>query len=400
MPSYRKGKPSSPALARHAGRALRVASAALLLVSTQALAQNCPPGQWLAEYFPDTALAGGPVLQRCETGPIDYYWMGSEGSPDPARLPVDGFSARWTATLPFAGGTARFITFTDDGVRVFVNGRKVIDNWTDHPITMDTASVPLEAGQHVVRMEYFESGGEGLAQLVIEEDGAPPPSEQPQIQFLVIQGGVEGPNLTSYEVLQEQSAWLAGAAAALMTKTGVVGHISGIRVPPGLKGRAAYAAGVAYAKPGVKLLTTFCGEQDDAALAEKVTIAQADAGADIIFTMLNAGRTGAIAGCREKKIKQIGNVRDWVPVAPDVFIASAIADVSVAMSDGVMAALSGRLVPGQHVRLGVANGNAVRLAMATDVPESVRAAITAYTADIASGKIAVPTTYEGPEFSL
>ncbi|QTL01583.1 BMP family protein [Aquabacter sp. L1I39] len=225
-------------------------------------------------------------------------------------------------------------------------------------------------------------------------------AEQPQIQFLVIQGGVEGPNLTSYEVLQEQSAWLAGAAAALMTKTGVVGHISGIRVPPGLKGRAAYAAGVAHAKPGVKLLTTFCGEQDDAALAAKVTVAQADAGADIIFTMLNAGRTGAIAACREKKIKQIGNVRDWVPVAPDVFIASAIADVSVAMSDGVTAALSGRLVPGQHVRLGVANGSAVRLAMAPDVPEAVRGVILAYTADIASGKIVVPTSYEGPEFSL
>lgn len=225
-------------------------------------------------------------------------------------------------------------------------------------------------------------------------------AEQPQIQFLVIQGGVEGPNLTSYEVLQEQSAWLAGAAAALMTKTGIVGHISGIRVPPGLKGRAAYAAGVAYAKPGVKLLTTFCGEQDDAALAQKVTVAQADAGADIIFTMLNAGRTGAIAGCREKKIKQIGNVRDWVPVAPDVFIASAIADVSVAMSDGVSAALSGQLVPGQHVRLGVANGNAVRLAMAPDVPEVVRAAIAGFTSDIASGKIVVPVTYEGPEFAL
>lgn len=224
-------------------------------------------------------------------------------------------------------------------------------------------------------------------------------AEQPRIQFLVIQGGVEGSNLTSYEVLQEQSAWLAGAAAALMTKTGVVGHISGIRVPPGLKGRAAYAAGVAQAKPGVKLLTTFCGEQDDAALAAKVTVAQAEAGADIIFTMLNAGRTGAIAACREKKIKQIGNVRDWVPVAPDVFIASAIADVSVAMSDGVTAAVMGRLVPGQAVRLGVANGDAVRLAMAGDVPADVRAAIAAYGAEIASGKIIVPTTYEGPEFA-
>lgn len=225
-------------------------------------------------------------------------------------------------------------------------------------------------------------------------------ADHPRIQFLVIQGGVEGANLTSYEVLQEQSAWLAGAAAALMTKTGTVGHISGIRVPPGLKGRAAYAAGVAHARPGVKLLTTFCGEQDDAALAAKVTAAQADAGADIIFTMLNAGRTGAIEACRARKIRQIGNVRDWVPVAPDVFVASAIADVSVAMRDAVSDAVTGRLVPGKHVKLGVSSGDAVRLALAPGVPEEVRVAITGYTADIAAGRIVVPTAYDGPEFSL
>ena len=224
--------------------------------------------------------------------------------------------------------------------------------------------------------------------------------DYPQIQFLVIQGGVEAANLTSYEVLQEESAWLAGAAAARLTKTGIVGHISGIRVPPGLKGRAAFAAGVTHTRPEVKLLTTFCVEQDDAALAFKVTAAQADAGADIIFTMLNAGRTGAIAACREKHIHQIGNVRDWYPVAPDVFVASAIADVSVAMKSAVTDAVLGRLVSGKAVRLGVADGAAVRLALAPDVPESMRAAIAADTAGIASGAIKVPTTYDGPEFSL
>ncbi|GGF55695.1 ABC transporter substrate-binding protein [Azorhizobium oxalatiphilum] len=223
-------------------------------------------------------------------------------------------------------------------------------------------------------------------------------ADHPDIQFLVIQGGVEGANLTSYEVLQEESAWLAGAAAALLTTTGVVGHISGIRVPPGLKGRAAYAAGVAHAKPDVKLLTTFCGEQDDVALAHKVAVAQADAGADIIFTMLNAGRPGAIAACREKKIRQIGNVRDWGPVAPDVFVASAIADVGIAMRNAVSDAASGRLVPGKHVKLGVSSGNAVRLALAPEVPADVRAKVEAYAADIALGKIRVSTEYSGVEF--
>ena len=160
-------------------KALRLITPFLVLAGGNAQALECAPGQWHAQYFPNTELAGAPALTRCESGPIDHYWAGSDGSPDPARLPVDGFSARWTATLPFAGGNARFVTFTDDGVRVFVDGRKVIDNWTRHGITMDVADVPLAAGSHTVRMEYFEAGGEGLAQLVIEGDGAPPPSDPP-----------------------------------------------------------------------------------------------------------------------------------------------------------------------------------------------------------------------------
>jgi basic membrane protein A and related proteins len=95
-------------------------------------------------------------------------------------------------------------------------------------------------------------------------------AEFPSISFVVTQGTVTGANLASYEVLQEQSAFLAGALAAWTTKTHVVGHMSGIRVKPGLKGRAAYANGVAYADPSVKLLTNFSGDQDDNELSKKI----------------------------------------------------------------------------------------------------------------------------------
>ena len=66
-------------------------------------------------------------------------------------------------------------------------------------------------------------------------------------------------------------------------------------------------------------------------LSKRVATAMIDARADIIFTMLNAGRTGAIEACRERGVKQIGNVRDWVAAMPTVFIASAVADSGVAV---------------------------------------------------------------------
>ena len=73
--------------------------------------------------------------------------------------------------------------------------------------------------------------------------------EFPEQRFTVIQGSLLRPNLAAYEVLQEQSAFLAGAAAGMLTKTNVVGHMSGLRVRPGLKARAAFAGGLAATNP-------------------------------------------------------------------------------------------------------------------------------------------------------
>lgn len=203
-------KKTSP-FSRIAPRAL---AASLLLAGTQAFALECPSGQWLAEYFPNTKLAGAAVLTRCETGPIDYYWM--TDSPDP-RLPVDAFSARWTASLPFSAGTAEFTTYTDDGVRVFVDGKRVINNWTRHGITEDTARVTLKAGTHTVRMEYFEAGGEGLAQLFIQgaAPSDPPPHPQPpRIATFTAQPGTIDAGGTSVLAWTTENATACTASSA------------------------------------------------------------------------------------------------------------------------------------------------------------------------------------------
>jgi basic membrane protein A len=224
--------------------------------------------------------------------------------------------------------------------------------------------------------------------------------EFPQQRFASIQGNLTRPNLAVYEVRQEQSAWLAGAAAGLLTRSGVVGHLSGVRVQPGLVARAAFADGLRTTNARARLLTTFSGSQDDVALNQRAALAQIDAGADILFTMLNAGRTGAIEACRARGVRQIGNVRDWVAVMPDVFVGSAVADPGVA----VFAAgrdLSDNLLKGDIVkRFGLGNSQAVRLVLADTVAENVKARVAALTADLATGRVALPETYTGPEFTV
>ena len=223
--------------------------------------------------------------------------------------------------------------------------------------------------------------------------------EFPDIPFVVVQGGVTGPNVSSYGVLQEQSAWLAGAAAGLLTETGVVGHISGIRVPPGLKGRGGFYNGLMHTNPEAEFLTIFAGDQDDSQLSYDVAKAETEAGADIIFTMLNAGRTGAIDAMREAGVKQIGNVRDWYPDHPDVFVASAIANVSMPALIAARDLAEGRWEPGRIVEIGLEDPEAVSLVLAPEVPTDVAARIDELRDRIVAGEIEVSTEYEGPEFT-
>ena len=72
-------------------------------------------------------------------------------------------------------------------------------------------------------------------------------TETRRVCFAVSQGGIVGENVASYEVRLEESAFLAGALAGRLSRGGTVGHLSGERVRPGLKGRAAFVAGLGRA---------------------------------------------------------------------------------------------------------------------------------------------------------
>jgi basic membrane protein A len=268
------------------------------------------------------------------------------------------------------------------------------------PVTYVDGIPPDEEAMKAALRELADSD----AKLVIALGGQAAEAVQrvawefPQQRFASIQGHLTRPNLAVYEVLQDQSAWLAGAAAGQLTRSNIVGHMSGLRVRPGLNARAAFAGGLAHTNPRARLLTNFSGSQDNPAVARRVAVAQIDAGADIIFTMLNAGRIGAIEACRERGVKQIGNVRDWVAVMPEVFVASAVADAGAA----VLAAgrdLSDNIWKGDLVkRFGVRYPDAVRLALAPAVPQAVQDRIASLTREMAVGAIAIPETYSGPEF--
>lgn len=216
----------------------------------------------------------------------------------------------------------------------------------------------------------------------------------PKVGFAVTQGRIAGPNIACFEVLQEQSAFLAGALAGWWITRGVAAHLSGEKVPPGLRGRAGFAAGLRHARPDARLLTGFCGNQHDPALAQAWTEAQAQAGAEVQFQMLDAGRPGAIAAARQAGLRCIGNVHDWT--AEDaVFLASAIADNGVTMEAAIGAFLADRW---EDRRIGLEDPAAVRLAYAADVAPELTARCEALRIAILGGAVEVPEHWAGEEW--
>ena len=112
---------------------------------------------------------------------VNTNW--GNGSPDPA-ISSDSFTARWTGTVqPQFTETYTFSTTTDDGVRLWVNGQLLIDEWVDQGPTTWTGSIALKAQQvYNIRMDYYENGG-GAEAILGWSSHSTPQAVIPQTQL-------------------------------------------------------------------------------------------------------------------------------------------------------------------------------------------------------------------------
>jgi len=115
------------------------------------------------EYFNNMELSGQPALVRVDRQ-IDFDWNSS--SPDQKINPTR-FSVRWTGKLiPPASRDFQVSVTTDDGVRLYVDGKLVIDSWHDRSAGSDIITLKFQAGkEYDIRMEYFQNSGGASASL-------------------------------------------------------------------------------------------------------------------------------------------------------------------------------------------------------------------------------------------
>jgi beta-glucosidase len=108
---------------------------------------------WKAEFFTNQDLTGDPALTRNDNF-IDYNWP---RRPPAKGIPHDHFSARWTGTIRVdKSGPTIFACSGDDGFRVLLDGKPILDDWSSHAALEKNVTIPLEAGKdYSVVVEYF-----------------------------------------------------------------------------------------------------------------------------------------------------------------------------------------------------------------------------------------------------
>ena len=118
---------------------------------------------FLGEYFNNQQLKGTPTLSRVDKQ-VNFQW----GEAAPADgIPKDHFSARWTAKLtPPRTGEYEISLMSDDGSRLFIDGKEIISNWKDHGEETKNKAVSLEAGrEYDLRVEYYQNAGGATVEL-------------------------------------------------------------------------------------------------------------------------------------------------------------------------------------------------------------------------------------------
>jgi len=109
------------------------------------------------EYYSNPEFKGKPLHSR-----IDEEVLFNYGNDAPfTDIPADGFSVIWTGRfIPRNSGIYRFILKSDDGSRLYLNGKKVIDHWGAHAESEKACDTILEAGKEIsLKIEYNELGG-------------------------------------------------------------------------------------------------------------------------------------------------------------------------------------------------------------------------------------------------
>jgi basic membrane protein A len=179
----------------------------------------------------------------------------------------------------------------------------------------------------------------------------------PNTVFVTTGGTGNAANVAAMSFAFDEPSYLAGMAAAAVTRSRILGAIGGAELPPVKASFDAFTAGAHAVDPRIQVLTAYIGNWDDAGAGKEQALAHLARGADVIFQNADAAGLGIFQAVREARGAWIiGSNADQNAMAPSVTLGSVVIDVPRAF-----------LLVGREVRAGTFSGRVIRFDTSSDV---------------------------------
>ena len=185
-------------------------------------------------------------------------------------------------------------------------------------------------------------------------------AEHPDVTFVVSGGSRPSANVVPLLFQLNEASYLAGMAAGAVTRSGIVGMVGGVEIPPAKETFMAFEAGVRAVREDATVLETFIGSWDNVSAAKEAAAAQLRSGADVLIHNVDAASFGFFQSVREareggREAWAFGMNRDQNDVAPDVIVGSAVIDYAAMFLRAAQAWRDG-ILDGEPLYSGLATG--------------------------------------------
>lgn len=155
----------------------------------------------------------------------------------------------------------------------------------------------------------------------------------PEVHFVTTGGTESRDNLATVVLRLEEASYALGVLAGHLTRTHKLSALSGEEFEPVKRVVEGFRQGLQSVDPEAVVLEEYLGSWEDSALAKEKALAHAEAGADVFFQNVDAAGIGVFEACRARGFLAFGCNRDQSSKAPEVIVASAVADISEVLAD-------------------------------------------------------------------
>jgi basic membrane protein A len=226
-------------------------------------------------------------------------------------------------------------------------------------------------------------------------------TQRPDNNFALVDETSDMPNVASLMFKEQEGAYLAGVAAAHMTKSGKIGFIGGMDIPVIERFEAGFLAGVAAVKPELKVDVQYTGDFAKAELGKAQANRMYSTGVDIIFHAAGGSGTGVFAEAKERK-KADPNAYVWVigvdsdqyedgQIGDDnITLTSMLKRVDIAVKNTAELAAKGEFPGGEITTFGLADEGIALADSRGAIPQDVLDEVEKFTKQIADGEVEVP----------